>query len=280
MKKTLIALIALAGVSFAQDDITLRYLIDCNTYEGGQLSFVNAATEQYKGSTEIISEGFCNYTSSTMDGSSYATTASRANNWKIEDADGINDGTADGVLNTDKGFTITFNGYATSGQNWKDFLSFTIGGQQYKFELNGGSDLFIYNKDLGTGSPYASVSNVSKGNWYNYAVSVLGSSYTFSVFNMEGELVSSATTVTNGATGNLTGIYNCSNFDSHNSDKYYIDNIAIYDGVLSEKQISQLTKDQVAGKGTTQSFAVVPEPATATLSLLALCGLAARRRRK
>ena len=277
MKKTIVALVALAGVTLAQDSITLRYLIDCNTFTGNQLSFVNAAEEQYKGSTEIVSKGFCNYTSSTMDGSSYATTASNDLNWKIENANGINDGTTTGVLNTTKGFTITFNGYATSDQNWKDFLSFTVGGQQYKLELNAGSDLFIYNKDLGTSSPFASVSNVSKGNWYNYAVSVLGSSYTFSVFNVEGELVSSATTVTNGATGNLTGIYNCSNFDAHTSSLYFLDNIAIYDGAIDENGLKAITREQVAGNGTLN---VVPEPTTATLSLLALCGLAARRRRK
>ena len=46
-----------------------------------------------------------------------------------------------------------------------------------------------------------------------------------------------------------------------------------------------LVVSKVSGKGsfvglTGASFAVIPEPATATLSLLALCGLAARRRRK
>ena len=46
-----------------------------------------------------------------------------------------------------------------------------------------------------------------------------------------------------------------------------------------------LVVSKVSGNGsfvglTGASFAVIPEPATATLSLLALAGLAARRRRK
>ena len=45
----------------------------------------------------------------------------------------------------------------------------------------------------------------------------------------------------------------------------YIDNLYVWNRALGTTEVKAL---------------VVPEPATATLSLLALCGLAARRRRK
>jgi MYXO-CTERM domain-containing protein len=51
-----------------------------------------------------------------------------------------------------------------------------------------------------------------------------------------------------------------------NATDFSFTNVQLYSGVLSATQISQLS--------------VVPEPTTATLSLLALAGLAARRRRK
>lgn len=55
------------------------------------------------------------------------------------------------------------------------------------------------------------------------------------------------------------------NIGNGNSTDFSFTNVQLYSGVLSETQISQLS---------------VPEPTTATLSLLALAGLAARRRRK
>lgn len=55
------------------------------------------------------------------------------------------------------------------------------------------------------------------------------------------------------------------NYGAGNATDFSFTNAQLYSGVLSATQISQLS---------------VPEPTTATLSLLALCGLAARRRRK
>lgn len=79
------------------------------------------------------------------------------------------------------------------------------------------------------------------------------------------------------ATGTL-GAINCTaqpldtfalggrNIGVGNATDFSFSNVQLYSGVLSATQISQLS--------------VVPEPTTATLSLLALAGLAARRRRK
>lgn len=78
------------------------------------------------------------------------------------------------------------------------------------------------------------------------------------------------------ATGTL-GAINCTaqsldtfalggrNYDAGKATDFSFTNAQLYSGVLSSTQISQLS---------------VPEPTTATLSLLALAGLAARRRRK
>lgn len=275
MKKTLIALIALAGVSFAQDDITLRYLLDFEGPGGN----ANAATNG--GSTEFTSLQFINYTpeGTAMDGS-YAGKTTRKE-WEIVSADGLNDGTKDGVLNTTDGFTIMFNGYANTAA-WKSFLSFTVSNTvdeittstPYKFEMkNTASELGIYtNPDAGC---LATLNGLERNTWYNYAVSVSGSTYVFAAIDTTGKVVSSYTMT--GAVGNLTGVYQISSYDAHTWDGYMIDNVAIYDGAMDFNAMRAITREQVAGNGTLN---VVPEPATATLSLLALCGLAARRRRK
>ena len=275
MKKTIIALMAFAGVSFAQDDITLRYLLD---FEGPGGS-ANAALNP--GSTAFTAHQFINYSDAglAMDGS-YAGKTTRKE-WSITSSAGLNDGSTSGVLNTTDGFTIMFNGYADS-ETWKSFLSFTVSSTvgetttstPYKFEMKAEpSELGIYtNPDAGC---LATLNNLKRDTWYNYDVSVSGSTYTFAAIDTNGTVVSSYTMT--GATGNLTGIYQVSSYDAHTTAGYMIDNVAVYDGAMDFNAMCAITREQVAGNGTLN---VVPEPTTATLSLLALCGLAARRRRR
>lgn len=66
-----------------------------------------------------------------------------------------------------------------------------------------------------------------------------------------------------------------------NSDYVYSDQVALYNGQLSEDQDPyEIAKSLLPAASTPGTDSTVPEPATATLSLLALAGLAARRRRK
>ena len=122
----------------------------------------------------------------------------------------------------------------------------------------------------------ASISGVKKNTWYNYALTVVGDSYTLSVWDVSGTKLSSDTFT--GATGNLVDVYEGARFSQHWHGGA-IDNFGLYDGVLSDNNLSALVKSEAVGTGMVQSF-LVPEPTTATLSLLALAGLAARRRRK
>ncbi|MBQ3525040.1 MAG: PEP-CTERM sorting domain-containing protein [Akkermansia sp.] len=66
-----------------------------------------------------------------------------------------------------------------------------------------------------------------------------------------------------------------------NSDYVYSDQVALYNGQLSEDQNQyEIAKSLLPAASTPGTDSTVPEPTTATLSLLALAGLAARRRRK
>ncbi len=93
------------------------------------------------------------------------------------------------------------------------------------------------------------------------------STYTLSALKNDGSLA--VKTVTYDATS-LGWNYSNFKYDMANSmfSQGVVERITFFDGVVSSADIAEI------------SAQVVPEPATATLSLLALAGLAARRRRK
>lgn len=268
MKKTLIALITIAG-SVMANEATLRYLIEFNGKDG---SIKNAAVAP--GETALTVNGYVNWggPGSLMDGSASAHSFGRSNNWNIVSSTGLDNGN-NGILNATDGFTITFNGYA-GANNWGDFISFTVGNQSYKFEITDSTSLNIYNATQQS-TPEAQITGISRNTWYNYGLSVMNGVATLVAVDTDGAVVSQTTF--SGLSGNLTGIYACSSFEAHNKNDYYLDNVAVYDGAIDVNGLRAITREQVAGNGTLN---VVPEPTTATLSLLALCGLAARRRRK
>ncbi|MGN0810948.1 MAG: PEP-CTERM sorting domain-containing protein [Akkermansia muciniphila] len=273
MKKTLIALMALAGVTAAQDSITLRYAL--TDWQTGNPA--NSAT--VAGTTDVSRYGYVNWTKNYSDiatsGKGVANLVGNGHFYITSDT-GIKAGESK-TLNTTDGFTLVFNGYATA--NWADFLSIKVGDTQYKLEANMTNGLEMYTPSTSTENgvaTVATVTNVKKNTWYNYALTVVGDSYTLSVWDVSGTKLSSDTFT--GATGNLVDVYEGARFSEH----WYggaIDNFGLYDGVLSDNNLSALVKSEAAGTGMVQSF-LVPEPTTATLSLLALVGLAARRRRK
>ena len=271
MKKTLITLIALAGVTAAQDSITLRYaLTDWQT--GAPANSATAA-----GTTAVTCAGYINWTKEYGDiAASDKGVANLSGNghFYITSDTGIKAGESM-TLNTTDGFTLVFNGYATG--DWADFLSIKVGDTQYKFETTNTNGLDMYTPTGNTVTSVVSVTGVKKNTWYNYALTVVGDSYTLSVWDVSGAKLSSGTFT--GATGNLVDVYEGARFSQHWSYGAAIDNFGLYDGVLSDDNLSALVKSEAAGTGMIQSF-LVPEPATATLSLLALAGLAARRRRK
>ncbi len=272
MKKTLIALVALAGVACADEIITLRYSMTGFRTDGEAPSNTAAAP----GATAISKNA--NYVNwyNGQDISGVTTTLAKvsgAGKISITDASGIK-AAGETVFSTETGFTMVFNAYTTN--DWSDICSLTVGDTAYKFETNGGvgHQVKVYTPAEGGGvSEVSYVSNVMRETWYNLALTAQGGSYTFSVWDAEGNKVSSNTFT--GAAGNLVDVTTISSFNAQSSGGY-MNNFGLYDGVLSDAYLKELVVSEAAGKGMIQS---VPEPATATLSLLALAGLASRRRR-
>lgn len=269
---------ALAGIAGAgESQITLLYGMDFNKLSGG-IVYENIAASPGAGTVNSQGYGYHNYVTG-MDGS-YASDirSSGAYYFDITGTNGLG-------VNTGNGFTLTFNTSFVSNDDWSSLLGFNIGGQDLVFHwgritttgTTKTTSMNIYTKGDGgpvsTDSVALGVAGMEANKWYNVALVAKNGKLTLSVFTPSSELVGS-TTVASKYTGSLNSVTGYVNYKFNTS---YIDNLAIYDGALTKEQLAALTRYEMKNQTLMQS---VPEPATATLSLLALAGLMARRRRK
>jgi hypothetical protein len=107
-----------------------------------------------------------------------------------------------------------------------------------------------------------------------FAVDNTGKTETvFSVISNTGEITTLGTATVN--TGWTFTSISAAEINRSNTDGVYtyVDNAFVYNGSWTSEDLRTVTN-------TNLKALIVPEPTTATLSLLALAGLAARRRRK
>lgn len=276
MKKTLIALFVLAGAAVA-NDVTLLYGMDFRLGAGGVV-YENVADNPGTGTISTQGSGYHNYVTG-MDGSTASDVRGGGYYYQINSAENSTTGLG---VNTTDGFTLTFNANFITNDDWTSFMQFNIGGQDLVFHwgTSNTTSVNVFTKDdgyaVGTGTGEVaklSAGSLAKETWYNIALVAKNGSLTLSAFDSTGTLISTDT-VTSAYTGNLNSV---SGYTDYKFTKSYIDNLAIYDGALTTEQLATVTKYEMANQTVMQT---VPEPATATLSLLALAGLAIRRRRK
>ncbi len=202
-------------------------------------------------------------------------------------------------VNAGKNFTLSFDISNVSANAWNSILSVADSGWVYgndggrlQLQANGSGDLYLYNTanaDPNTGAPIADTpyyggflvgsENMPSDTSINLGISkadTQNKAYTLT-------FVSDATAGTFTAycdgvqVGQWTGWTPANNMDGFQFAKRFgdngragvqsvtIDNLTLWNRTLSATEVGSL---------------IVPEPSTATLSLLALAGLAARRRRK
>ncbi len=303
---TLLALSALSAS--ASIDADLRYAIDFNGDYNNGADIRNDATNA--GTTEITSVGTAyrnyetqsklqGYGADSVDGGNGFAYTMTGGEWEIDSDAGL-----DGI-SSDRGFTLSFSslvlpatGTGDDSAQWRSPIGFTYGGTQFDFEYSGAGALILFYTNtpaegaVKSGSvtsvdPQADAASLAGLNnlWYNYSFSVFEDRYTFSVYDKSGLLSTTSGTFAADVFDG-TPEYTLTNISAgavsqkagRTSNKIIVDDVALYDGAILVDQaalIAQASFDPAIG------FAqYIPEPSTATMSLLALAGLLARRRRR
>lgn len=259
MKKTIIALMALAGMATA-GDIT-EGLAGVWTFDNGSTDYVS-----YTGVTGGVATGITDsHKNATggIDDNGYISTY--AGGGFIDFYDGFG---KFGVAGDS--FTLSFKVKGVTA-DYRSMFSMNIDGMSEQLQFQTGNEGYTYLYGSGISITDTSVRTALRSETWNNIV-LTGDGETLTLY-INGTSVSTAYTPTTDAL--------ISNFqlgstwgDGQRKVDADMDDLAIWNRVLSTEEIAALTS------GSTALSVVVPEPTTATLSLLALAGLAARRRRK
>lgn len=173
-------------------------------------------------------------------------------------------------------FTFSFDLLSYNSATWKNAVSLYSGGgnDQMLAVTSDNSGILIYDYGFGgkanVSTSVASLGALpSDGSGMNITLTFNGTTLTT---YLNGKSVSTYTLTGNALTRGLTGFqFNCGFGGvrpANTPGTQTLDNLAIWNKALTADQVSMI------------ATGVIPEPTTATLSLLALAGLAARRRRK
>lgn len=252
MKKTLIALMALAGIasaaSIGYDEMTdaqksdvAKYWSDSQTLTSSSDEWANLGT----GTSFTISFDIANINVSSTESTIASFAGSHnANQWD------------DGKLLirlSDSGSLTLFNSHGTSSNSWSEYFDGSTYGEATVSSYT--TDLGLKAKDsFTTTTTFTLVSDTANK--------------TFTIYK-NGTQIDQWTNwnTDTGLTGlQLGGRFGGGGTKLSGDETVVFDNVTIWNKALSASEVSDII--------------TVPEPTTATLSLLALAGLAARRRRR
>lgn len=276
MKKTLTAFLALSGVASAFTNASWTFE-DALTPTGNPIS---GLTCTYTPTSSPPSYTETNVTTGTMFGQ-YQLTQGLGKAITLADGQYITLGSGywssgDGKLAIGSGATNSFtvmtwvNFSDVSGE--KFFFGTGAGhGAGIAFGINGGK-IDLLAKSKAHHDDFSTSTTLSANTWYNIAITYDKDTGT-TIAYLNGERLGQLTLKTNDFVSTAEGAAAYIGAGSTNSAQ---DNFA---GQIADFKIlsGALTQDQVLEQANLKK---VPEPTTATLSLLALAGLAARRRRK
>lgn len=251
MKKTILTLIALAGgacgaSSYSELSTSLKagmmYAWDFN--DGSAITF------KAPGAANLTNEN----NSTVNTGTTYAELVGQN---CIFNNDGLT-----GFSNGD--FTVSIDVMGLGPKSWNNVL--TLGNnssQLMQVQLSENGDLIFYNA-MGGGLLQSTDTGINgyAETWSTLTIVSDSTNKTLSLY-VDGSILASASGWDAGELKTLSVGFNSKGSNRIMTDGY-IDNLYVWNRALSATEVQ----------------ALIPEPTTATLSLLALCGLCARRRRK
>ncbi|MEG0426981.1 MAG: LamG-like jellyroll fold domain-containing protein [Akkermansia sp.] len=237
---------------------TLLYGLDFNTMaDRGEILLTNKGTGT---STISKSGGWPDYGNATPPLNDNGYDNGVKNSFKINDANGING------LSMTEGFSIGFHLLQNGNANNKDAITFNFGSTSIRMEKTNTDAWVFYG---GGGLDGKTVFNTSGANAWDHV------GFTFKGDQLQIFVNGSLTTTftTNLGDLNITEIKGGgSNNSGITPGGILLDNFAVYDGELGESGFKYLTNNAMT------STLSIPEPTTATLSLLSLIALMMRRR--
>ena len=270
MKKTLIALMALASVAMgANGDLTLLYDFDAIMNTGTGKGNMSKNTWDYDRTVYDFQQG-----------GRY---------------DGISNETVTNILNgTDQNTCLTLAFWINSGYSqakYQNLFGWGEAGKGWKFGFE--------NQDLcgttkGKTNIIATDSTIETGQWNLVAVTIKSTSITSTVDGVttttpgltmvlrdvtddQTYLYSNKEYNTPESAGNTFSVLSADSNGATETFKGLLSGVGIF---TSTGNVEDVTNAAIATAMGAAPMLIVPEPATATLSLLALAGLAARRRRR
>ena len=249
MKKTIIALMALAGVAAAAETVTLAPLTETEGWSHISLRDRATWTQDATAGTLTLNNSNWGQAVSTYN---LATDLGGELTFSVDIARGsVSAGFSFVLIGTEKALTL----------GTKDYTNGTL---FYGVSDNVSADSYYLNTAWDKGIAVGSTELLSAAFNYNSVTSLTG---TTSVDD-NGDTILTLTAASTSASGDATATINL-------GKDFVLDKIMLCgDGDNNASGIWTVSNLSVTGTP------VVPEPATATLSLLALAGLAARRRRK
>ena len=257
MKKTIIALLALGGFASAAITDGLQWAESFGDGFDQQVTFSLQNAFYVEDGVGIASDGYTRVWSTNLGGGNF----------------------------TDA-FTFSFELVDFDSRNWADALALYTNGatsgtdHSLQLQKNGNGELMVYTQNF-TNSNVTYDSDINLGRIDDLKGQQITLTFSGNTLTAYVDGVALADTITftyaDGVTPStaLTGFQFSAAFSGNRaSNSVTVDNIAVWNRALSAEEVASLPLS------VPEPSPSVPEPTTATLSLLALAGLAARRRRR
>ncbi len=271
----------------ATGDLIFGMNMDTVSTDGNSILYTNVSDES-SGSLATIGKltgnaNFLDPSAHTPFSVMATTSANNASAYTISSAQ-----TAAAGLSLTTGFTLGMNVYVSStATNWRAITAVGIGDLEISLQ-NPANALTLQKIAKGSSSGHQTVysegsiavaDNTLVSTYISFKSDGTNTQITLSIFNTAGDLIGSRSGTLDGVVDAAIEFQGTDFARAKSATGVGYANVGIWEGVLPEDYMSHVALQTSTAAAKISSFQTIPEPSTATISLLALAGLMARRRR-